>query len=94
MLSLLRSQGRCLDLGFAGGEGDLAFCWVGLANSEIAQILQHRVSKLLSELREPPDLVHSCPARQRPFSHALGHGRGLSHPALLVIGKHIMVDVR
>lgn len=58
MLRPFRSQGRCLDLGFAGGEGDLAFCWVGLASSEIAQILQHRVSKLLSELREPSDLVH------------------------------------
>lgn len=61
-LSLLRSQGRCLDLGFAGGKGGLAFCWVGLASSEIDQMLQHRVSKLLSELREPPDLVPGCPA--------------------------------
>lgn len=59
MLSPFRSQGRCLDLGFSGGEADLALCWVGLASSEIAQILQYRASKLLSELREPPDLVHS-----------------------------------
>jgi len=60
MLSLLRSQGTCLYLGFAGGEGDLAFCWIGLASSEISQTLQHRVSKLPSQLREPPDLVNGC----------------------------------
>lgn len=64
MLSLLTSQGRCLDLGFGRGEGDLAFCWVGFASSKTAQILQHIVSKLLSELRGHPDLTYPlqpCP---------------------------------
>lgn len=60
MLSLLRCWGRCLDLGFAQ-EDDLALCGSGLASSAAALTLQHRVSKLLWELRGPADLVHSYP---------------------------------